>query len=257
MKMKFFLKVSLTMLLLILAVSCGKSDNKAANSNRSKKYIIAVDLIYPPFSYKENDKNVGIDVELMEAIAKEEGFEVEIKPMDFGGIIPAIQSGQLDGAIAGTNITEERKKVVDFSEPYYDAGLVAVINKDNTTIKTAKDLEGKNIAVKNGTAGARYADANLKGKAQIRVYEDTTSMLKAVENNQADAAFEDYPVIAYTLKITPDAKLKIGTEKLTNDKNGFMVKKGSNQELLEKFNNGLKKLRENGEYQKIIEKYTK
>lgn len=255
MKTKMFLKMAIMVFLMTFMISCGKSDKKEANGN--KKYIIAVDLIYPPFSYKENDQNVGIDVDLMKAIAKQEGFEVEIKPMDFGGIIPAIQSGQLDGAIAGTNITEERKKTVDFSEPYYDAGLVAVVNKDNTTIKTAKDLEGKNIAVKNGTAGARYADQNLKNKAQIRVYEDTTSMLKAVENNQADAAFEDYPVVAYTLKITPNAKLKIGTDKLTNDKNGFMVKKGENKELLEKFNNGLKKLRENGEYQKIIDKYTK
>ena len=255
MKMKKILKISLTIFLLILAVACGKNEGRT--SNGKKKYIIAVDLIYPPFSYKENNQNIGIDVELIKAIAKEEGFEVEIKPMDFGGIIPAIQSGQLDGAIAGANITEDRKKVVDFSEPYYDAGLVAVVNKNNTAIKTAKDLEGKRLVVKNGTAGARYAEENLKGKAQVRVYEDTTSMLKAVENNQADAAFEDYPVIAYTLKITPDAKLKIGTEKLTNDKNGFMVKKGTNKELLGKFNKGLKALKENGEYQKIINKYTK
>ena len=255
MRVRNFLKISLMVFLMILITACGKNEGKTSDAN--KKYIIAVDLIYPPFSYKENDQNVGIDVDLMKAVAKQEGFEVEIKPMDFGGIIPAIQSGQLDGAIAGANITEERKKVVDFSEPYYDAGLVAVVNKNNTNIKTAKDLEGKNIAVKNGTAGARYADANLKGKVQIRVYEDTTSMLKAVENNQADAAFEDYPVIAYTLKITPDAKLKIGTDKLTDDKNGFMVKKGTNKELLEKFNRGLKTLRENGEYQKIIDKYTK
>ena len=255
MKTKIFLKMAVIVFLTIFAVSCGKSDKK--ESVKNKKYIIAVDLIYPPFSYKENDQNVGIDVDLMKAIAKQEGFEVEIKPMDFGGIIPAIQSGQLDGAIAGANITEERKKIVDFSEPYYDAGLVAVVNKDNTTIKTSKDLEGKNIAVKNGTAGAKYANQNLKNKAQIRVYEDTASMLKAVENNQADAAFEDYPVIAYTLKVTPGAKLKIGTDKLTNDKNGFMVKKGENKELLEKFNKGLKTLKENGEYQKIIDKYTK
>ena len=193
----------------------------------------------------------------MEAIAKMEGFEVEFKPMDFGGLIPALQSGQLDGVIAGASITEERKKTVDFSEPYYDSGLVALINKNNNSIKTVKDLEGKKLAVKNGTAGAKFAEDNLKGKATIRVFEDSASTLKAVENNQADAAFEDYPVIVYTIKTNPNLNVKVGTEKLTNSSNGFMVKKGENKELLEKFNKGLKTLKENGEYQKILDKYTK
>lgn len=253
---KKLMKILLMMFFSILVISCGNKQ-EATKTDGKKKYIIAVDLIYPPFSFKENNVDKGIDVDLMKAIAKEEGIEIEIKPMDFGGIIPALQSGQIDGAIAGANITEERKKVVDFSDPYYDTGIVAIVHKDNTTIKEAKDLEGKNLAVKNGTAGARYVEQNLKGKSQVRVYEDTASMLKAVENQQADAAFDDLPVISYTIKVSPNVPLKIGTEKLTNAGNGFMVKKDTNKELLEKFNKGLKKLKENGEYQKIIDRYTK
>ena len=110
--------------------------------------------------------------------------------------------------------------------------------------------------MKNGTEGAKYAEDKLKGKVNVRVYEDSVSMYKAVENNQADAAFEDLPVAGYTIKITPDSKLKIATDRLTSSSYGFMVKKGANQELLAKFNNGLKKLKENGEYNKIVEKYT-
>ena len=246
--LKMFMLVSVMM----LVIACG---NKSQGGN--KKYIIVTDTSFPPFEYKKDGKYTGIDIELLEAIGKLEGFEVEFKPMDFGGLIPALQSGQLDGVIAGASITEERKKTVDFSDPYYESGLVALVNKNNTNIKELKDLEGKRIVVKNGTAGAKFAEDNLKGKANIRVFEDSASTLKAVENNQADAAFEDYPVIAYTIKVNPNLNVKIGTEKLTSNDYGFMVKKGANQELLEKFNKGLKTLKENGEYQKIVDKYTK
>ena len=128
-------------------------------------------------------------------------------------------------------------------------------NKDNTSISKAADLEGKKLAIKNGTAGADYVNENLKGKAEVRVYEDTVSMFKAVENGQADAAFEDLPVIEYSIKTTPDTKLKVGTDKLTVGHYGFMVKKGANKELLDKFNSGLKKIKESGEYEKILAKY--
>lgn len=248
------MKILLAMFFMILVVSCG---NKEEGKTGSKKYIIGTDTSFPPFEFKEGDKYTGIDIELIEAIAKLEGFEVEFKPMDFGGLIPALQSEQLDGVIAGASITEERKAAVDFSDPYYESGLVALVNKDNSSIKELKDLEGKKLAVKNGTAGAKFAEDNLKSKSEIRVYEDSASTLKAVENNQADAAFEDFPVIAYTIKVNPELKVKIGTDKLTTAEYGFMVKKGSNQELLEKFNKGMKTLKENGEYQKIVDKYTK
>ena len=221
------LKMIMLVTVFMLTMACG---SKSADGK--KKYTIGIDTSFPPFEYKKDSKYTGIDIELLQAIGKLEGF-------------------------AGASITEERKKSVDFSDPYYESGLVALVNKGNSTIKTVKDLEGKRLVVKNGTAGAKFAEDNLKGKATIRVFEDSASTLKAVENNQADAAFEDYPVIAYTIKVNPNLNVKIGTEKLTNNEYGFMVKKGENKELLEKFNKGLKTLKENGEYQKIVDKYTK
>ena len=257
MRKRTLVLVSLVLTILIFFTACGKKEVKNPNAKTGKKYIIAVDLIYPPFSFKENNVDKGIDVDLMKAVAKTQGFEVEIQPMDFGGIIPAMESGQIDGAIAGANITEERKKVVDFSDPYYDTGIVAIVHKDNNTIKTGKDLVGKRLAVKSGTAGERYVQENLKGKSEVRIYDDTVSMLKAVENKQADAGFEDLPVVLYTLNQDPDTQLKVGTGKLTNVGNGFMVKKGTHKDLVEEFNKGLKTLRQNGEYQKIVDRYTK
>lgn len=249
------MKVLLILTIMVIAIYCGKKEGTEGGTGK-KKYIIATDTSFPPFEFKDsNNEYVGIDIDLVKRIAELEGFEVEFRPMDFGGIIPALQSGQVDAAIAGASITEERKQTVDFSEPYYETGVIAVVKKDNDSVKTLDNLAGKKIAVKNGTEGAKLAEDKLKGKADITVFEDSVSMYKAVENGQADAAFEDLPVAGYTIKITPDSKLKIATEKLTSGYYGFMTKKGENSELMEKFNKGLKTLKENGEYDKIVEKY--
>ena len=82
--------------------------------------------------------------------------------MDFKGIIPALQANQIDGAIAGMSITDERKKVLDFSDGYFESGLSAVIKNGNTKLKTLDDLKGKTFSVKKGTAGAKYAEDNTK-----------------------------------------------------------------------------------------------
>ena len=245
-------KVFLVLTLVIFGlVSCGKKDSG------QKKLRVGLNAVFAPFEYIENGQVTGFDVEMINEIGKNLGYKVEIIDQSFDGLIPALKAGKIDIIVSGMSSTEERKKSVDFSDPYYESGLVALVNKSNSTIKTVKDLEGKRLVVKNGTAGAKFAEDNLKGKATIRVFEDSASTLKAVENNQADAAFEDYPVIAYTIKVNPNLNVKIGTEKLTNNEYGFMVKKGENKELLEKFNKGLKTLKENGEYQKIVDKYTK
>src|SRR4051812_39767303 len=103
-----------------LMAGCGApKDNKANGGSENKKYIIACDSKYAPFSFEENGSYKGIDVEILAAVAKAEGFEYELKPMDFNGIIPALTANQLDGAIAGMSITDERKQSLDFSDGYF------------------------------------------------------------------------------------------------------------------------------------------
>ena len=236
---------------------CGvtKSDS-AKSSDGNKKYIIACDSKYAPFSFEENGKYKGIDVELLDAIAKEEKIEYELKPMDFDGIIPGLTSNQLDGAIAGMSITDERKQVLDFSDGYFVSGLSLVVNKDNTEINGANDLSGKSASIKKGTAGTKFAEDNeSKYKLKLNYFDDSPSMFQAVENKNCDFLLEDYPVIAYKIKVDPNSKLKIAGEKLTNVDYGFAVKKGGNADLLKKFNEGLKKLKDNGEYDKIVNQY--
>ena len=240
-----------------IMAGCGAQKNDSPkSSDANKKYLIACDAKYAPFSFEENGKYKGIDVEILEAIAKEEKFEYELKPMDFNGIIPGLTSNQLDGAIAGMSITDERKQTLDFSDGYFVSGLSMVVNKSNTSINSESDLKGKNASVKKGTAGAKFAEDN-QGKYGLNLsyFEDSPSMFQAVENGNADFLLEDYPVIAYKIKVDSNSKLKIAGDKLTNVDYGFAVKKGQNADLLKKFNDGLKKIKDNGQYDKIVSQY--
>ena len=255
-------KKSLVSILLVSVMSigllagCGASKGDTAAEGGNKKYIIACDAKFAPFSFEEGGKYKGIDVELLDAIAKEEKFEYDLKPMDFNGIIPGLTSNQLDGAIAGMSITEERKQSLDFSDGYFVSGLSVVVNKNNTSINGIDDLKGKSVSVKKGTAGSKFAEDNeAKYGLKLSYFEDSPSMFQAVENGNTDFLMEDYPVIAYKLKVDNGAKLKIVGDKLDTVDYGFAVKKGVNADLLKKFNDGLKKLKENGKYDEIVGQY--
>ena len=240
----------------VMAISLITGCGAAKGGNENKKYIIACDAKYAPFSFEEDGKYKGIDVEVLDAIAKEEKFEYELKPMDFEGIIPGLTANQIDGAIAGMSITDDRKKSLDFSDGYFVSGLSLVVNKDNTEINGENDLNGKSASIKKGTAGTKFAEDNeSKYKLKLNYFDDSPSMFQAVENKNCDFLLEDYPVIAYKIKVDPNSKLKIAGEKLTTVDYGFAVKKGGNADLLKKFNEGLKKLKENGKYDEIVGQY--
>ncbi len=249
--MKKIMLFSLTMVLAILLAACGKSEDAGSK----KVYRVGVDTTYPPFEFKEGNTYKGIDIDLINAIAKNQGIKIKLSPMDFGGIIPAMQANQLDVAIAGMSITDERKKIVDFSKPYFDAGLTVVVKEDNNAIKSADDLKGKTVAVKKGTTGAKYAVDNAS-KLNIKVvqFNDSPAMFQEVSNGNADALIEDYPVISYAIA-KKDLGLKIVGGRLNGDQYGIAVIKGKNQELLKKIDKGLAALKKNGEYDKIIENY--
>lgn len=254
--MKKFALFSLFAVLILALAACGSSEETSGDSEAKEKvYKVGVDTTYPPFEFEENGKYKGIDIDLINAIAESQGFEIKLSPMDFGGIIPALQAGELDVAIAGMSITDERKKVVDFSEPYFDAGLTLVVNKDNNDIETIDDLKGKTVAVKKGTTGATFAQENAdKIGFKISQFNDSPAMFLEVSNGNADVLIEDYPVIAYAIA-QKDLGLKIVGERLNGDQYGIAVLKGKNQDLLEKIDKGLKELKENGKYDEIVNKY--
>ncbi|MCP3739607.1 transporter substrate-binding domain-containing protein [Rossellomorea sp. BNER] len=256
MKKLHFITLLLTLTLVLSA--CGTSDEGKdgnAGGEGEKVYKVGVDTTYPPFEFKKDGEYKGIDIELINAIAENQGFEIELSSMDFGGIIPAMQAGELDIAIAGMSITDKRKKVVDFSDPYFEAGLSLVVKGGNTDIKTINDLKGKTVAVKKGTTGATFAQENAKEKGfEVVQFNDSPAMFQEVANGNADALIEDYPVIAYAIA-QKELGLEIVGDRLNGDQYGIAVLKGENQDLLEKINKGLKELKENGKYDEILKTY--
>ncbi|HCO80489.1 MULTISPECIES: transporter substrate-binding domain-containing protein [Bacillus] len=253
--MKKSMLLIMGLIVVLVMAACGSKSDSGSGEGKGT-YKIGIDVTYPPFEFEKGGKTVGIDVDLINAIAKDQGFKVKLEAMDFSGIIPAMQAGQLDVGMGGMSITDERKKKVDFSDPYFDAGLTVVVKKDSS-IKSIDDLKGKKLAVKNGTTGAKFATDNAdKYGYEVVQFNDSPSMFQEVSNGNADALIEDYPVITYAIA-QQDLKLKTVGDRLNGDQYGISVMKGKNQDLLKKINKGLENLKKNGEYDKIIEKYLK
>ncbi|EIT84843.1 extracellular solute-binding protein [Fictibacillus macauensis ZFHKF-1] len=246
--------ICLALLFTLLLAACGNDNDGEV---KDQEFKVGIDTTYPPFEYEENGTRKGIDIDLITEIAKKEGFKIKFEPMDFNGIIPAMQANQLDMAIAGMSITKDRKKVVDFSDPYFKAGATLVVSKKNNSIKSTDDLKGKSIAVKKGTTGAKIAeDLAKKYDAKVVQFNDSPSMFQEVANGSSDVLIEDYPVVAYAIA-KKDLGLKIVGDRLNGDEYGMAVLKGKNETLLKSINKGLADLKKSGKYDEIVNKYLK
>ncbi len=251
--------LSLTLILLLamgmLAGCGGGASGGDQPSDETKVYNIATDTTFAPFEF-QNDAGeyVGIDIELLAAIAADQGFKYELNPLGFSAAVAALESNQTDGVIAGMSITEERQQKYDFSAPYYDSGVVMAIAADNDAIKSYDDLKGQKVAVKTGTEGATFAES-IKDQYGFGVvyFDESPLMYEDVKTGNTVACFEDYPVMGYG--ITQGNGLKMVTDMEKGSSYGFAVLKGKNTELLEMFDAGLKNIKENGKYQEILDKY--
>lgn len=222
-----------------------------------KKWTIATDTVFKPFEYTdENGDFVGIDVDIVAAIAEDQGFEYEMKSLGWDASIAACQAGQADGMIAGASITDERKESGwMFSDGYYNATQSMTV-KGDSDITGFADLEGKTVGVKTGTQGATYAESLKEENGfEITYFEDSPTMYQAVLGGQVVACFEDTPIMASSIK-DGDLDLKIveGTEN-EGSPYGFAIFTEDSQELLDMFNAGLKNIKENGKYDEIIAAY--
>ncbi len=222
---------------------------------KGKTFAIATDTTFAPFEFRDGSGNlVGIDMDLLHAIADEEGFTVDIKSLGFDAALQALQSNQVAGVIAGMSITDERKKIFDFSDPYFDSGVQMAVAKNNQDIKSYADLKGKTVTAKRGSEGESFAKS-IAGQYgfTVKALADSATMYDDVKAGNSVAVFDDYPVLAYG--VSQNNGLKIVTDKEQGSSYGFAVNKGQNQDLLAAFNDGLATLKANGEYQKILDKY--
>src|SRR5690606_770166 len=156
-----------------------------AHAAQDKELLVATDTAFVPFEFKQDGKYTGFDIELWDAIAKEAGLKYSLRPMDFNGIIPGLQTRNVDVALAGITIRDDRKKVIDFSDPYYESGLAILVGKDNNDIKTAQDLKGKMVAVKIGTATVDYLKANVPN-AKLKLFPNIDNAFLELATGRVD-----------------------------------------------------------------------
>ncbi|MEI7256198.1 glutamine ABC transporter substrate-binding protein GlnH [Dickeya dadantii] len=242
--MKSLFKASLAALALAFSLS-----GQAAE----KPLLVATDTAFVPFEFKQGDKYVGFDIDLWDAIAKQLNLNYTLKPMDFSGIIPALQTRNVDLALAGITITEERKRAIDFSDGYYNSGLLVMVRADNQDIKGEQDLAGKVVAVKSGTGSVDYAKANIKTK-ELRQFPNIDNAYLELGTNRADAVLHDTPNILYFIKTAGNGKFKTVGESIKAQQYGVAFPKGSD-ELRNKVNGALKTLHDNGTYAAIYKKW--
>ena len=250
----FALAFGLTMTLSLLA-GCSSSSDKG------KQYVIATDTTYAPFEFTDSKGNfIGADLDILAAVAKDQGFQYELRPLGFDAAVAALESNQADGVIAGMSITDKRKEKYNFSDPYYDNDrIVMAVAASNDGIKSYADLAGKTVAAKTGTEGTRYAESLApKYHFKIRYFADSPTMYEDVKTGDAVACFEDLPVMAYGISQNNGMKIvEDPNEKTPGSSFGFAVMKNNeaSQKLLAMFQTGLANIKKNGQLKAILDKY--
>ncbi|MGO2468577.1 MAG: transporter substrate-binding domain-containing protein [Microbacterium gubbeenense] len=218
-------------------------------------YTVATDTSFVPFEFQEEEGGdyVGFDIDIINEIADRVGFEIELETTNFDGIIPGMQTGTFDIAIAGMTITEERRAAVDFTSPYYKSGLRIGVPADDDTITSIDDLEGKTIATRLGSTSANYIEENIEG-ATPNTYEQLDQAYLAVEGDGADAVLYDAPNVEYYILTAGEGKLKTVGELIEAQDYGIAVGKG-NEELVTAMNESLAEMIDDGTYTEIFKEW--
>ena len=222
-----------------------------------KVWIVATDTAFKPFEYTDDNGDfVGIDMDILAAVAEDQGFQYEVQVLGWDASIAACQAGQADGMIAGASVTEERKASGwIFSDGYYDADQSMAV-ATGSGITGFDGLDGKSVAVKTGTMSATYAESLAEEyNFTVTYFEDSPTMYQAVVGGQVAACFDDTPIMASNIKDTG-----IGMEIVPGTGNdpaayGFAIFNADNQELVDMFNKGLANIKANGKYDEILAKY--
>jgi len=213
---------------------------------------VGVDTAFVPFEFKGKDgKYTGFDVDLWDAIAKRIGMQYKLVPMDFNGLIPGLTTGNLDVVLAAIFIKSSREKAIDFSHPYFRAGLKVMVPADNTDIKGPEDLKGKVVAVKTGTATVDYV--KTLGVKKMTQFPNIDQAYLEVATGGADAAMHDTPNVLYYIKTAGKGRVKAVGADVKAAFYGIGFQQGS--ELRDKANVALLEMQEDGEYDKLYIKW--
>lgn len=227
----------------------------AAGTVSAETLKVVTDPSFVPFEMmdQETGEMIGFDMEIIREVANRAGFEIDLNTMDFNGIIPALQTGNVDIAIAGITITEERQQIVDFSDPYYDSGLRILVREDNDSVEAMEDLNGQKIGTKIGSTSYDYLTRTLDDNDGVTPYPGSSDMYMALMSRAVDAVFYDAPNVGYFASTKGEGKVKTVGPLYEGQQYGIALKKGS--EWLDKVNEALASIKEDGTYKEIYEKW--
>ena len=258
MKKKQLFALLLALVMIMSFVACGNSGTEEQEEATGTVYKVAMEPTFPPFDTinAETQELEGFDVDLMNAIAEDQGFEIEWVNMGFDGLIPALQAGNIDVIASGMNASDERREKVDFSTTYYDSGLVLAIKAGNTQVTSIDDLTtDMKAGGQIGTTGADLATQLFEeGKIkEAKIYNGLDVAVMDLQNGVIDVLINDLPVTKSYMDSKPGT-IEIVGDVLNAESYGFAVQKG-NAELLEKINIGMQNLKDNGKFDEIYSKW--
>ena len=261
-----WLALLLSLVLVLGLAACGgtdegEGDEGAGNDDAAAEYtlveegklIVGSDLDYPPMEMLNGETPEGFDVDLMNAIGEELGLEVEFRKEIFDTLLASLDAGKFDVIASSLTINDERKQLVNFTDPYFDSNQ-SIAMKTGSKYDSPADMNGKKIGVQSGTTGEQWANENLKpAGATVVPFSETTEAFSALQAGNVDAVVNDLPV---TANLVSDASkgLAIVEQIPTGEQYGFAVAK-DNEQLLEDMNDALAKIRESGKYDEIYEKW--
>lgn len=218
------------------------------------KLTVGSDLDYPPMEQLNGDQPEGFDVDLMTAIAKEMGLEIEyLPPQDFDALPALVNAGKFDVIASSLTINDERKKIIQFTDPYFESNQ-SIAMKAGSTYASPEDLKGKKVGVQSGTTGEQWATENLKpAGATIVPFKKTSQAFAALQGGNVAAVVNDLPITNEIVK-DESKKLEIVKQIPTGELYGFAVAM-DNPELATAINAALKSVRDSGEYKTMYEKW--
>ncbi|WP_300366747.1 basic amino acid ABC transporter substrate-binding protein [Brachyspira sp.] len=228
---------------LFVFVGCQKKADK-------NKLYVGTNAEFEPFEYREGDKIVGFDMDLIAEVAKLLGKEIEIIDMQFDGLLPALEAKKIDIIAAGMTATEERKQFLNFTDPYYNSRQSIVVQSNNTEITSFDNFTGKKIGVVLGYTG----DILVSEMANVEVqkFNTTSETILALKSQKVDAIVLDYEPAKNYVAQNPELKL-VETDAAVEEYSIAMRKEDT--ELLAQINDALKTLKENGTYDTLKIKY--
>ncbi|MCE7255114.1 basic amino acid ABC transporter substrate-binding protein [Campylobacter coli] len=253
--MKKFLTAFLVAFTGFFLVACQntKTENNASNeANTTLTLKVETAPNYKPFNFKQDSKLTGFDTDLIEEIAKKNGIEIVWVETNFDGLIPALKSGKIDMIASAMSATDERRQSVDFTKPYYMSKNLYLKLKNNDSLQTKNDLEGKKIGVQLGTLQENTAKA-IKN-AQVQSNKDLNIAVLALKNNKIDAIVADQDTAKGFLAENPEL-VSFYQETDGGEGFSFAFDKNKQKDIIEIFNKGIDEAKTDGFYDTLIKKY--